>query len=754
METTVDTSPVTIPPGFEIESPGKPAPAAATPAIPPGWEIEAPSGQPSGPSGTPAESPQVQPPGLPHPAIVAAQVDDHAQTVARQILSQFAPPVPAPPLPRQLMGEAQQRATTPQLTPEALSSFGSSLAPGQGIEAALNLDPSGILPGAVRAIKGGKQLALGPNRVQGARELLAGGFDAATPAMAGGMLKAPLMTGLSLAGGMATQNAVEAGLKKLGMNPDWAGLLGDLTGLVGGVAAHELTPRAIAAVRAKVEPILQERAARANATASITGQVPYQPPAPNAPAPPPAAVETPTVKLKPKTATVETPTTKLAPKPVAAPPAPPIPQGFEVETPTTKLTRTEKPETPEVPTKKLTRTAKPAPVETATEHRVPVSRLDAADGDISAAYSADKIAQGKKRGVRKAASVEGDHNMSRAAYVGTGETPASSMSRLSAAALLKAAKRDAVDATGFDVKTQAGRNQLARAINHKALVKAALAKGLPVPENVMVSYPDLATAPATKLVTPQAGPRKEAVAAVDEGQSKGAHTSGANSVAIPNPEPLGEVRTGGGEAAPGGGPVTGSTPVGGPANDEGVQPLPGRGTGGGSGTGTDAGDLDVTTSTTPRPPRRTPRSADTRPRLTGYRITAADYLGEGTPQEKALANLDAIRAMKLVESEARPATLDEQRKLVKYTGWGALSNMFEYYQASPWERAAHAELKELLTPEEWKTAAATTPNAHYTSLSVIQGMWGAVERLGIKAGASILEPSMGSGNFFGLIRTR
>ena len=66
-------------------------------------------------------------------------------------------------------------------------------------------------------------------------------------------------------------------------------------------------------------------------------------------------------------------------------------------------------------------------------------------------------------------------------------------------------------------------------------------------------------------------------------------------------------------------------------------------------------------------------------------------------------------------------------------------------------RAVHADLKNLLSPEEWKTAAATTPNAHYTSMQVIQGMWAAIERLGIKAGASILEPSMGSGNFLGLI---
>lgn len=240
---------------------------------------------------------------------------------------------------------------------------------------------------------------------------------------------------------------------------------------------------------------------------------------------------------------------------------------------------------------------------------------------------------------------------------------------------------------------------------------------------------------------------KDAVAAVDsEGATPRPDTIGSADFGA-----LGTVPAGTGEGTPGAGPAGSGPAVNGQADNGGVQQLPGGGDVSGHGGGSDAGDLDEPVAPAPRPSRRQPRPADTRPRLTGYRITNADHLGEGSPQEKALANLEAIRVMKLAEAEARPATLDEQRKLVKYTGWGALANVFEHYQASAWERAVHADLKELLTPEEWKTAAATTPNAHYTSPLVIQGMWGAVERLGIKAGASILEPGMGSGNFFGLI---
>jgi N12 class adenine-specific DNA methylase len=170
----------------------------------------------------------------------------------------------------------------------------------------------------------------------------------------------------------------------------------------------------------------------------------------------------------------------------------------------------------------------------------------------------------------------------------------------------------------------------------------------------------------------------------------------------------------------------------------------------GPGEGNDAGNVDGPTASAPRPPRPA-RSADTRPRLTGYRITSSDHLGEGSLADKAIANIEAIRTMKHVEAEGRPATADEQKKLVRYTGWGALSEVFAHYQSTAAMRQVRADLQNLLTTDEWRTAAATTPNAHYTSETVINGLWNAVKRLGVKPGMSVLEPSVGAGHFFGLM---
>jgi hypothetical protein len=88
--------------------------------------------------------------------------------------------------------------------------------------------------------------------------------------------------------------------------------------------------------------------------------------------------------------------------------------------------------------------------------------------------------------------------------------------------------------------------------------------------------------------------------------------------------------------------------------------------------------------------------------------------------------------------------------LVKYTGWGAMPNAFEARPPREWQSVA-AELKELLTDDEYASARASTPNAHYTSPEVIHAVWHATERLGLPAGAQILEPSMGVGHFFGMM---
>ena len=88
--------------------------------------------------------------------------------------------------------------------------------------------------------------------------------------------------------------------------------------------------------------------------------------------------------------------------------------------------------------------------------------------------------------------------------------------------------------------------------------------------------------------------------------------------------------------------------------------------------------------------------------------------------------------------------------LARYSGWGALSNVFHPYPRSDWEEIAR-DVRRHLTPEEYDSARASTPNAHFTSPMVIQALWQAMERFGLGAGAQILEPSMGVGHFFGLM---
>ncbi len=206
----------------------------------------------------------------------------------------------------------------------------------------------------------------------------------------------------------------------------------------------------------------------------------------------------------------------------------------------------------------------------------------------------------------------------------------------------------------------------------------------------------------------------------------------------------GERPSGGGETSADGvrGPGVGGERVLGPDSERPV---------GGPGGRDHAGVVDGTEGTTARPARQRKPSVETRPHLSGYRITPADRLGEGSLTDKANQNVEAIRLLKHIEGEGRPATPEEQRALVKYTGWGAITEPFENWQNTPAMRAVKDALKEMLTPEEWKSIAATTPNAHYTSETAIGAIWDAVERLGVKPGSSILEPSMGAGHFFGLM---
>jgi N12 class adenine-specific DNA methylase len=133
-----------------------------------------------------------------------------------------------------------------------------------------------------------------------------------------------------------------------------------------------------------------------------------------------------------------------------------------------------------------------------------------------------------------------------------------------------------------------------------------------------------------------------------------------------------------------------------------------------------------------------------------FRITEDHRIGQGGLKEKARDNIAAIRTLRLVEDESRAATQTEQAVLARYSGWGALSNVFHPYPRSDWADIA-ADVKQYLSNEEYDSARGSTPNAHFTSPLVIQALWQAMERFGLAPGAQILEPSMGVGHFLGLM---
>ena len=130
-----------------------------------------------------------------------------------------------------------------------------------------------------------------------------------------------------------------------------------------------------------------------------------------------------------------------------------------------------------------------------------------------------------------------------------------------------------------------------------------------------------------------------------------------------------------------------------------------------------------------------------------FRITD-DNLGEGSPRQKYARNVAAIRTLFQLEAEGRNATVQEQEILSNYVGWGGLADVFDPNKDS-WA-SEYRTLKELLSEEEYAAARASTLNAHYTSPTVIRGIYDAVERMGFETG-NILEPAMGVGNFFGLL---
>ena len=132
-----------------------------------------------------------------------------------------------------------------------------------------------------------------------------------------------------------------------------------------------------------------------------------------------------------------------------------------------------------------------------------------------------------------------------------------------------------------------------------------------------------------------------------------------------------------------------------------------------------------------------------------FRITD-EHLGEGGAKQKYARNIEAIRTLFKLEQEHRGATAEEQQVLSQYVGWGGLADAFDPSKDS-WAKE-YAELKGLLSEDEYAAARSSTLNAHYTSPTVIRGIYDAVEHMGFRNG-NILEPSMGVGNFFGMLPT-
>lgn len=129
-------------------------------------------------------------------------------------------------------------------------------------------------------------------------------------------------------------------------------------------------------------------------------------------------------------------------------------------------------------------------------------------------------------------------------------------------------------------------------------------------------------------------------------------------------------------------------------------------------------------------------------------VISDERLGAGTQKEKFRKNVVAINLLEEIEQAGRVAAPEEQKILSEYVGWGGLADAFDNTK-SAW-KSEYEELKELLSVEEYQAARSSTLNAHYTAPNIIRSMYGVLERLGFQKG-NILEPAMGTGNFFGML---
>ena len=290
--------------------------------------------------------------GLPDPDTVLRETDINAHALAGIVLAQHAaeqaapPPPPVPPLPWGLRTPQNSPQFAPP--PDQPAPFG-GMSPWQaGLEAAAGLDPTGIVPGAIRVGKGLFQTAHAPTGPEdipaGLNQAFGGLMDAAQIGMIGGAVAAPVRTAASIGAGMLTQEGVQKGLVKMGMPAGWAEFVGNLAGIISGVGTHEaMSPKAVAAIKARVLPVLKARAEQAppeqqfNSAGQPLYQAPAepaQPPAQPVPAPVAPPVEPVAAPVTPKP--VRTRTTKAAPKPVEppAPEPPPPPVAAQVSEPT------------------------------------------------------------------------------------------------------------------------------------------------------------------------------------------------------------------------------------------------------------------------------------------------------------------------------------------------------------------------------------------------------------------------------------
>ncbi len=188
----------------------------------------------------------------------------------------------------------------------------------------------------------------------------------------------------------------------------------------------------------------------------------------------------------------------------------------------------------------------------------------------------------------------------------------------------------------------------------------------------------------------------------------------------------------------------------GPGEDLGRPVRPGReGRGPVPSAGDSAGDVGAAPGRGGRPtPRGGPGPTEVRPRNLRIDEGLAQDLEPKGPKDKFRRNVAAIRLLKQIEAEGRPATPEEQAVLARYSGWGGLPQVFDEHNPD-WSKE-YAELRELLTEEEYRAARSSTKNAHYSSPAEIRAMWDAVLRMGFEGGR-VLEPAAGVGHFLGLV---